>query len=586
MSARRSIDCDIISLQTIRAIAPAYTSLTSDGLGGTYWSTFSSGIGYLSSFRMICTPSALYVADASYNIMSFNAGQGIQFISSGKNTTRLIANAFNEINIDNVCTLSSGQTNTLSTLRFSSIGNTFITTNPNTNTVSYEIRHPTFRIENTLLPLNDQTSSITFIGRGDILLSTFSKTYFVGIQISTFKSNEYGDFMSTISTLSTATVSTISSLYTYTSEYLPAFIDLSTTTSTAVGALYRSTISTQFLSTVMNFSTLFSKYYTDISNSFSTFSTSLYKSALNTSNLFSTSLTVKYRSAMDDIQDMSGIMVSSFATLFVEHAYPVTSTSIHLFANTELQSTANAIYGASSNSFSTVAGLSNYALNLGGAYFSTFSTNMTNTFSTVKSTDTRREYRFFPPYTAYNSQIQTASGFQYDILLSTCEVSLAFTLPYIDTNSRIFIDYTPSYSFKTLSLSSISTNVYPVSSFLTYDSMVLNETVFTDIMSFDILSITDTYQDVYSRPMRLEINADCILEYNTDPYVINHFHSSIVNLNNTVVFVNQPNVYGGIVVPTTYITDCDLNLYTATQWSNSMSQSNAISVYIHNGVAQ
>jgi hypothetical protein len=584
MSARRSIDYDIISLQTIRANAPAYTSLTSDGLGGTYWSTFSSGIGYLSSFRMICTPSALYVADASYNIMSFNAGQGIQFIPSGKNTTRLVAHAFNEINIDNVCTLSSGQTNTLSTLRFSTIGNTFITTN--SNTLSYEIRHPTFRIENALLPLNDQTSSITFIGRGDILLSTFSKTYFVGLQISTFKSKEYGEFMSTISTLSTATVSTISSLYTYMSEYSTAIVDLSTTTSTAVGALYRSTISTQFLSTVMKYSTLFSKYYTDISNSFSTFSTSLYKSAINTSNLFLTSLNVKYRSAMDDIQDMSGIMVSSFATLFVEHAYPVTSTSTHLFANTELQSTANAIYQASSNSFSTVAGLSNYALNLGGAYFSTFSRNMISTFSTVKSTDIRREYRFFPPYTTYNSQIQTASGLQYDILLSTCEVSLAFTVPYIDTNSRVFLDYTPSYSFKTLSLSSISTNTYPMSTFLTYDSMVLNESIFTDTVSFNILSLTATYQDVYSRPMRLEINADCILEYNTDPYIINHFHSSIVNLNNTVVIVNQPNVYGGIVVPTTYITDCDLNLYTTTQWSNSMSRSNAISVYIHNGVAQ
>lgn len=584
MSARRSIDYDIITLQTIRANAPPYTSLTSDGLGGTYWSTFSSGIGYLSAFRMICTPSALYVADASYNIMSFNSGQGVQFIPSGTNTTRLVAHAFNEINIDNVCTLSSGQTNTLSTLRFSTIGNTLITTNA--NTMTYEIRHPTFRIENTLLPLNDKVSSITFIGQGDILLSTFSKTYFVGLQVSTFKSIEYGEFMSTISTLSTGTVSSISSLYTYFSTYSTAIVDISTTTNTAIGAFYRSTISTQYLCTIMKFSTLFSKYYTDLSNSFSTFSTSLYKGVVNTSNLFSNSLNVKYRSAMDDIQDMSGILISSFRTLFLEHAYPVTSTSLHLFANTELQSTANAIYRASSNSFSTVSGISDYALNLGGDYFSTFSTVTMSSFTIFKSRDTRRDYRFFPPYTVYNSQIQTAPGLQYDILISTCEVSLGFVLPYIDTNSRVFLDYTPSYSFQTLSLSSISTNTYPMSTFLTYDSMVLNETVFTDTLSFNILNLSNTFQEVYSRPMRLEINTDCILEYNTDPYIINHFHSSIVNLNNTVVFVNQPNIYGGIVVPTNYTTDCSLNLYTATQWSNSMSQSNAISVYVHNGLLQ
>ena len=192
---------DIITLQTIRTEpgVKAYTSLTSDGLGATYWSTLSTPMSVRgeTAFSRISTTSGVYVADASYNIMSFYSGKGIDFIPIGKYSTSIHSYAFNDIRVPGLSSMKD-----ISTLILSSLGNTVFTTGRN-NLLTYEIRHPTFKIGTSNLYLNDLVSSIMFAGQGDILLSTFRPSYYVGIGISTFTSTGYSALFSNLSTIST-----------------------------------------------------------------------------------------------------------------------------------------------------------------------------------------------------------------------------------------------------------------------------------------------------------------------------------------------------------------------------------------------
>jgi hypothetical protein len=56
-------------------------------------------------------------------------------------------------------------------------------------------------------------------------------------------------------------------------------------------------------------------------------------------------------------------------------------------------------------------------------------------------------------------------------------------------------------------------------------------------------------------------------------------------VDNTKVRINDYNPLGGVVIPSRYTTDCDLNLTTTTTWTNYMSPANAIAVAIYNALA-
>lgn len=583
--ASRSVktkEYDVITLQTIRATAPAYTTLTSDGLGGSLWSTLSSPFAYVSAFKSICTPSGLYIADASYNIMSFNAGKGIEFVPTGSFSTTLIVHAFNEIRVPGLSTLSSGQdTYAFSTLYFSSLGNTVFTTNPLTNKVTYEIRHPTFRIGNRLLPLNDQSTSITFAGQGDILLSTFTPGYFVGLQISTFNSTMYSGFFSNISTLSTATASTMSSIYTPMNLYSTLRTQRSLLTqSTVVADLRATTNSTFFLSTILQYSTVFSQYNSDISNAVSSLSSYLY--FLMEQNTSTTIDTMFGRSTYEGIKNFI-YLANDLSTITLNALSSPISTIV--YQGIARQSTTQAIYSFLPSSQSTVLGTVIFTNSYVSSLYSTFSSNMTVQFSNLKLTDTCQDYVFFPPYTVF-SGIQNANGFQYDTLLSTCSVNLSDIIPYINENSKVFLTYTPTYAFRRIVLTTPPVNTYRVTSYLTYDDITIGESIYNDTMSFNITNypVIGEYQEIYNRSIRVQLNTDHLMLYNAYPYIIIHSHSNIINVNNPTVSVRQPNSQGGLVVPVNYRTDCDLNLYTTVQWSNGMAPQGAVSVYINNGV--
>ena len=131
---------DTLSLYTINIIPspPAFTSLTSDGLGGSYWSTISSPMAYVSAFKTFSFyPESQFVADASFNTLSYMAGTGIQFIPIGDNKSQINGNVLASLEVPGLKSISSGLNSiAFSSFFFSSLGNTLFTTDPVTNTLT------------------------------------------------------------------------------------------------------------------------------------------------------------------------------------------------------------------------------------------------------------------------------------------------------------------------------------------------------------------------------------------------------------------------------------------------------------------
>lgn len=583
---------DIITLQTIRTEpgVKAYTSLTSDGLGATYWSTLSTPMSVRgeTAFSRISTTSGVYVADASYNIMSFYSGKGIDFIPIGKYSTSIHSYAFNDIRVPGLSSMKD-----ISTLILSSLGNTVFTTGRN-NLLTYEIRHPTFKIGTSNLYLNDLVSSIMFAGQGDILLSTFRPSYYVGIGISTFTSTGYSALFSNLSTISTGTLSTLSSIYTFKSLYGQASLQRAYFMQSTIDSIvYAQTydVNQSYTSSIALNSNLFTSTIANISSQIGYLSTGLYDemvvnasttitSMFGSSNFFYQNST--FRNAIFDIQNASTVMANRL-TVITRNAGTVNiynTSTITL----EIKSTTMGIFGRIASTVRDFNTLSSVIFTTTATPFSSFSTSMTTTFSALAKTN-REDYVFFPPYTVFTG-VNQAMGYQFDTLLSTCSINLSGIIRYIDSNSYVYMDYTPSYAFKTLNLSTISTNAYQVSTFLVNGGITIPDTIFSDVMFFNINNLPNTnqYQEVYSRPIRMKLNTDHLLLYGSDPYIMTHFHSSIINVNNPYLYSANPNTYGGIVVPTTSSNDCYLNIYTMTQWSNSMQSRGAVTIYINNGI--
>jgi len=88
--------------------------------------------------------------------------------------------------------------------------------------------------------------------------------------------------------------------------------------------------------------------------------------------------------------------------------------------------------------------------------------------------------------------------------------------------------------------------------------------------------------NIYQATNRFEISTGYLFANNTRPYIFKHFHSSIMYVDNTKARIREFNPLGGAVLPSRYLTDCDLSLTTTTTWTNYMSPDNAIAVCIYN----
>jgi hypothetical protein len=571
MATRSSADYDTITLRTIRAMEPPppFTVLTADGAGGTYWSTISSI--YLNGFSILSLPSRQYIADASYNSMTFLEGTGVQFMPTGINQTQLKGNIFSEIKVPGLSTISSGQNAiAFSTLRLSALGNTLFTTNTSTNTLTYEIRYPFFKTSNANLPLNDAISTIHFIGSNSMILSTNNQqigNFTIGVGISSFTSSGIGNIGETASTVTGAFASTLLSSCVTFANYSTGIRSLSTFLGSNTSSFYASTsqISTSINRDISTFSTVASKFYENIYGSVSTLSTQLYNqmepdTIASTNSIFGqsfyiTSNQTTVKNFVSILQDMSNDMSSQIMA-----SYLIRITTSNLVSTTV-------------NVGSTILGAPSYISTNLGIQTSTFSTLMTSTFKNfTMSTHIYIDILSTPQYTLYSS-IQTAKGTSYDTLLSTCELSLSCFTKYLTSSSRVFLDYSPCYSFNTLNSPNTSTNAYLVSTFLCYDNYTVPNAAFTDYMN---------PTQVYNRTMRFEISTGYLFSYNTKSYILKHFHSSIMYVDNSKARINVFNPLGGSVVPSRYTTDCDLNLYTTTTWTNYTPPTNAINLFIHN----
>ena len=573
-ASRFTADYDIISIRTIRTAPsqPPFTALTSDGQGGTYWSTISSPMAYVSAFKTIVfSPATTFVADASFNSLTYKAGTGIQFIPAGLNRSQINGNLFAEIGVPGQSTISSGLgVVDLSTFYFSSLGNTLFTTNPSTNTLTYEIRHPFFKASNTSLPLNDAISTVSLIGSNAMLLSTNTTqpgNYTIGIGISSYTSTGYGRLWEHTSTIDGKFKSTMASSCVTFANYSTGIIRISTSTGASISSFYQSTlfISQNIQTLVSSFSTSASRFYNDISGSISTFSTLLGtqlepNTIASTNSIFGQSnfimpnqTTVK--NLVYTLQDMSNYMSSQIMS-----SYTLRITTSNLVSTTL-------------NIQSTIKGTSSYINTYVGQQTSTFSTLMTSTFRNfLISTPRYITMWSTPSYTVYSS-VQSGKGTSYDTLISTCEVSLSSFAKYLTSSSRVFIEYSPCYAFNTVLTPNTSTNLYQVSTFLAYNGYNVPRAAFTDFMN---------PAQIYDTTSRFEISTGFLFNHNTQPFIFKHLHSSIMYVDNTKVRINDYNPLGGVVIPSRYNTDCDLNLTTTTTWTNYMSPMNAIAIAIYN----
>jgi hypothetical protein len=573
-ASRFTADYDIISIRTVRTAPPQppFTALTSDGQGGTYWSTISSPMAFVSAFKTIVfSPATTFVADASFNSLGYRAGTGIEFIPAGLNRSQINGNLFAEFKVPGQKSISSGLAAVdYSTIYFSSLGNTLFTTNPSTNTLTYEIRHPFFKASNTSLPLNDAISTVTLVGSNAMLLSTNTNqpgNYTIGVGISSFTSTGFGRLVENTSTINGMFKSTIASSLVTFPAYSIGMIGISTSTGASVSTFYRSTtiITRNIYMTLSSFSTSASKFYTDISGSISTFSTLLSlqmeaNTIASTNSIFGqSSFVMETQSTVKNLvytlQDMSNYMSSQIMS-----SYTIRITSSNLVSTT-------------TNIQSTIKGTSSYINTYVGQQTSTFSTLMTSTFRNfLISTPRYITMWSTPSYTVYSS-IQTGKGRSYDSLISTCEFSLSSFVKYLTSSSRVFIEYSPCYAFNTILSPNTSTNLYQVSTFIAYDGYIVPRAAFTDYMN---------PTEIYDRANRFEISTGFLFKYNTQPFILKHLHSSIMYVDNTKVRINDYNPLGGVVLPSRYTTDCDLNLTTTTTWTNYMSPANAIAIAIYN----
>lgn len=566
---------DTLSLYTINIIPspPAFTSLTSDGLGGSYWSTISSPMAYVSAFKTFSFyPESQFVADASFNTLSYMAGTGIQFIPIGDNKSQINGNVLASLEVPGLKSISSGLNSiAFSSFFFSSLGNTLFTTDPVTNTLTYEIRYPFFKVGDTSLPLDDTISSMTFVGSNAMLVSTndirHACSFIIGIGISSYTSTGYGRLWENTSTIDGSFRSSMESSCVTFSRFSTGLLALSTTTGVDVSTFYRSTvfINSSIHTSISSFSTSASAFYANIKGSVSTFSTLLSvrmeaNTIASTMSIFGQSTFIMptqsvVKNLVYTLKDLSNYMSSQIMS-----SYLIRITTSNLLSTTL-------------NIQSTITGTSSYIIRNEGIQFSTFSTLMTSTFTNfLISTPRYINIWSTPSYTIYSS-VQTAKGTNYDTLLSTCEVSLSSFAQYLTPLSRIFIEYTPCYSFNTLNTQNTSTNLYQVSTFIAYDGYIVPNAAFTDYMN---------PVNIYHTTNRFEISTGYLLAHNTRAYIFKHLHSSIMYVDNTKSRIREFNPLGGVVLPSRYLTDCALDLTTTTTWTNYMSPKNAIAVCIYN----
>ena len=578
-------DLDILTVTTINTkgpsntIIPPFYTLTSDGKGATYWSTMSSPNAFVSAFTTLATPAGTYVADASANRFTFREGGGIGFAPLPfPNTVSVYAKAFNKITVPGQTSLTS-----LSSITMSSMG--MVSIQSQKNTLSYSIKYPNFQVSNEALTITNENPTLTFAGVGGILLD-LSANSTIEIGISSFTSADYVIMQQTASTLSTSFLSSLK-IFT-TKEVLSTLQDFST--NMANDNLSSATLYISSIAAFSNEPTLMELFYPEnpapIYGAISTFSTSLSvllqkETILSTTSIFS--------------QPTYTLNNETFSTFMIDlsNNYSTASTTLFEFNDCvkkiEYLSSFQGIQYGQDICYSSV-------LSSIGDPMSTFSTTFTSTFISLTKNRNRANIFSTVPYTLYTPFpcTPTALGTGFTIPISTCEVNLSSFLKYIDSNSKIFLSYTPNYSFSNLSNYQIngmtySANCYPIETALTYDTSTV--TTYLDYTVLNTSSIagapTNTrgsFTRSYTNPIKLQIDTNYFISNHRRSFVITHTHSNIVFWKNSMAPYNP---LGGAVAPyNIYASNCQLGpiLLSETYWRNYMPSTNGLFITINNAI--
>lgn len=581
----------ILAKSTINSVLPPFQVFTSDGQGGTYWSTLSSPNAYLSAFQYISTPAGIYVADASFNTFRFKAGTGLAFSTSRGNSTVLYGKAFENLQVPLQAKLVS------SSIAFSSFGMIDIQTNTNSNLLSMNIIYPSLIALSTVLPLNDTTSTLNISGTREIQITESPTDIQVsGFSISTFTSESYLSTQNYVSVTAQTLYPDMVPFYLLQTEFSSALSNLSTTLTTR-NIVYNSTsiiIMSSVVSSLNNYSTFFV-------NSISSYVNTVIPNEITQSNSIVNSIST-FSSLLG--QRMEPQTIASTTNIFGKAFYELNKSYIsnNIYYLPELVSSVSTQQGIFFSSCATEAQLlsTNTGLlsNLSTITYGTLPSttgSLMSSFSTLLFKDieqrtassiTRVNFVSSLLYTKVSAPF--ANGVAYDVTLSTCEFNLQPITRFIDADSKVYLQYNVNYSFRNLQRyisdgNVISVNEFPVSTFLTYNNQTVPNLAFTDYMQFSIYpsTITSTYTQVYSKQIQFELSTTYLLDNNSANYTFVHFHSSLVYYDNKHA---ESNVFGGIVHPTTFTCDCALVNYTTVEWSNYLPPSTNLKIYVQNGL--
>jgi hypothetical protein len=589
--SQKNVEFDLLTVNQIfvRGTSNTYISsfhaLMSDGIGGTYWSTLSTAGPYSGDFQVVKTSAATYIPDASSNRLNFRSADGITFVpSKTSNATSIFAKAFNTISVPDQAPLLATQTNPLSTITFSSIGNTRFTTDPSTFALIYSVLTTNFTTSNySSAILNQRVSTLTLMGLNGIFIST-GTTDSIALTTSSFTSNGFVALQEQYAILNEALFSTLQVSYVPTDAYEATFTNLSTTLFTStleanstidgITANTFSSLSTlskneiALFSTTSNFlSTITTLPLTTISNDISTFSTHLLCGELSTKTIALTNSTFNqpyyYGGPGEKVKNFAQVCLDTYSTM---------STTISIFdywvKTVELISTSTNIEKRYKYTPTQIKH------NVGPTH-STFATTITSTFlgSTV-STANRLNIWSTLPFTVYTNP-QPAIGKQFNLLFSTCEVNISTLTPYIDKQSRVFLEYTPNFSFNTFGTYMSNGNAYSANAYS-----------YSTVVSYTSTSLTGWQdywnpQDPYSRPLRLELSTGFLLANHSCPFQIQHYLSNVVYVNNNLA---PQNPLGGKIIPSYFTQNCEGSTFTRALWTNSMSRSDGLAFYIHDAL--
>ena len=221
---------NIYPINVNNSFVPALQTLTSDGVGGSYWAVPSSLGGY-PSFNSVVADNVAIPALVSTNILYLSSATGIGMVTTpAANRIDIFSKSFGAFAVSTGNTLLA-YSNSIVTPTVNLIGTSGIRidANPLTQTLTFSgmptaistgqygynqvnvISNATQPGSTTYLTASSPSSILNLMGTGDILLSTNVTTNTVTVSISSFTSATYlatstlagNAYLSTLSTVST-----------------------------------------------------------------------------------------------------------------------------------------------------------------------------------------------------------------------------------------------------------------------------------------------------------------------------------------------------------------------------------------------